>query len=267
MLLSKKKKSIKISDVIPTKMISLKGKSTTWGFTLFKNGINKKVIAHVRSVPKLIARPKKPNKVFTAEVLQQIKRDIDENKKLEESKSKVIKPSSSFLSISRNTWSSAVAQSYIPNSKSKVPSVTQYTPRNITLSNQPNYSFSKNKRDTTLFLFAERPGSIVLPDMEDDRANFERHKTSRENHAPTFYRSSIKIPDLLKQNFARKRKSISSCKSRRKLKNLKNLELSCIRTNSGTLTSRPKTAMVSIELLLPFPSSLTISVEQEKSNE
>jgi hypothetical protein len=76
MLLTKQK--IRISDVKPTKMISSKGKLTDCEFVLFKNGIRRNIAFGEKSNRNQL-EPMKLQKIYTAELLEQIKREIDQN--------------------------------------------------------------------------------------------------------------------------------------------------------------------------------------------
>lgn len=97
---------------------------------------------NVRSMPEFLLRPKKPYKVFTPEVLKKIKKEIEENQNKAKA-SKPVRHTSSFLCTSRVDGNTAPSLCYIKKGSKESPSVGKYTPRDITLLNQPKYSFSK----------------------------------------------------------------------------------------------------------------------------
>lgn len=99
MLLNRKR--ITLDEVKPTVMISGKGKMTDFDFIMFKNGLKRRKMVHVKSEPNIVK-----NKVFTEEMLKQIKDEILANKLKEEEK-KPVKNTSSFLCTSRQEGSSA----------------------------------------------------------------------------------------------------------------------------------------------------------------
>lgn len=141
-------------------------------------------------------------------------------------KTKPKKFTSSFLSASRCDGKIAPSLNYISQGSNVGPNACRYTPREINKTKQPNYSFGKNKRDTNLFLFADRAGANVLENTRHDFQHYNRVMSCRNLIKPEFRRTFMKTPtDSPKKKFIKKRKLLKSAKSQRRFRTLKSVRI------------------------------------------
>lgn len=207
-------------------------------------GLERNKLSISNSVPSMLTKPKvkMPKREFTPQLLEEIKAQILANEEMEKSR-KPVKFTSSFLSTSRKQVK-VPNLCYISKGLKESPSVGKYTPRDINLLKQPKYSFSKNRRDTNLFLFAERAGSHVLFENNKNYANFDRPQTCRNSLKNDLYKTTIKFNDTIQErNSKSRRRTIHTARSKRRIKNIKNLKIQPGVPNLELTVSRPKTAM------------------------
>ncbi|CAI2378144.1 unnamed protein product [Moneuplotes crassus] len=128
MLLNLQKKEIKLSECVPTFMISKKGKTTNVQFAAFRRNFNNKRLNEFNSTnPAELTFSKKP-------IMKK-------------------RNSASFLATGREGKANIVKGS-IGSTISEGVEVGRYTPR-YPRRRDPTYTFSKVQRDTKLFLFAD----------------------------------------------------------------------------------------------------------------
>ncbi|CAI2376104.1 unnamed protein product [Moneuplotes crassus] len=231
-------RTLKLSQVKPTKMISFKGKSTDSDFVMFKRGLTQKLKPNSKKV--YISDDSdsldKPRKIFSPEMLHKLNQEIIAKQKMRENK--VVKKSSSFLSTSRS--GTAPSLSYIKKGLKESPSVGRYSPRDINKKIAPTYSFTRKKRDTHLFLFTTRAGANNLFNKNIDYENFEKLLSSKHAMERKYYRTTLKEANMLKAQIptvSRKRRILTA---RGRKKHNPKIKFDIKRPKTGLRKLRPK---------------------------